>query len=62
MEPPGGTRQPQPDPAGVTGPRAEPDEGGDPACWMIRVCPECGGFNEDDTSADCPSCGARLAD
>ncbi|BBB01604.1 hypothetical protein RVR_9099 [Actinacidiphila reveromycinica] len=32
------------------------DEGGDPVCWLDRVCEECGAFRE--TSApDCARCG-----
>jgi rRNA maturation endonuclease Nob1 len=36
----------------------ERDEGGDPACWLDRVCDACGRLVE---SGDvCPACGARL--
>jgi uncharacterized protein len=46
-------RLPQPD--------DEPDageQGGDPACWLDRVCDACGRLVE---SGDvCPACGARL--
>jgi rubrerythrin len=40
----------------------EPIEGGDPACWLSRVCPECGRLADDDPPTRCPSCGAALAD
>jgi rubrerythrin len=42
--------------------RAElPDgEGGDPACWMHRVCQECGRLADEDPPTRCPSCGAAL--
>lgn len=33
---------------------------GDPVCWLDRVCPECGAFNERPAVA-CRRCGA-LAD
>jgi hypothetical protein len=36
------------------------DEGGDPACWLNRVCPECGRLSEDARSTRCSSCGAEL--
>jgi len=44
------------------GSRAEvpPDEGGDPACWMHRVCQECGRLADEDPPTRCPSCGATL--
>lgn len=29
------------------------DEGGDPACWLSQVCPECGAFVEDDVPHEC---------
>jgi hypothetical protein len=29
------------------------DLGGDPACWLDRVCPECGGFVDDAETHDC---------
>ncbi|MFD6858317.1 hypothetical protein ACFWB0_15745 [Rhodococcus sp. NPDC060086] len=32
------------------------DLGGDPVCWLDRVCPECGLFL-DDRDAPCPRCG-----
>jgi ribosomal protein S27AE len=35
----------------------DPDLGGDPVCWLDRVCPECGAFR-DEPSAPCPRCGA----
>jgi rubrerythrin len=40
--------------------RGEPDEGGDPACWLHRVCPECGRLADDDPPTRCPACGAAL--
>jgi hypothetical protein len=30
------------------------DEGGDPACWLDRVCERCGAFVEDGRSHECP--------
>ncbi|WP_166664212.1 rubredoxin-like domain-containing protein [Actinophytocola oryzae] len=37
-----------------------PDTGGDPACWLDRVCPDCGLLTEDDNPpARCPRCGAE---
>jgi rubrerythrin len=35
-----------------------PREGGDPACWLDQVCPECGHLTENATR--CPSCGTAL--
>jgi len=32
------------------------DIGGDPACWLDRVCPECGAFRPDGTEDGCPRC------
>jgi rubrerythrin len=41
--------------------RPEPvDEGGDPACWLRRVCPACGKLADEDPPTTCPACGARL--
>jgi hypothetical protein len=28
--------------------------GGDPACWLDRVCEECGRLMEDDVAHHCP--------
>lgn len=32
------------------------DLGGDPACWLDRVCFECGRFLEDEYASVCPYC------
>ncbi len=37
-----------------------PDEGGDPVCWLERVCPECGAFAEAEAE-ECWRCGERVA-
>ncbi|WP_198602313.1 hypothetical protein [Rhodococcus opacus] len=41
-------------------PVTEPDDdlGGDPVCWLDRVCPDCGLFLTDHTAGTCPRCGA----
>ncbi|GAA4778677.1 hypothetical protein GCM10023200_09630 [Actinomycetospora chlora] len=45
----------------VTSPAELPDDaGGDPACWMHRVCPECGRLADEDPPTRCPSCGTQL--
>ena len=36
------------------------DEGGDPACWLGRVCPDCGRLAGEDPPTHCPGCGAEL--
>jgi len=36
------------------------DLGGDPACWLNRVCPECGLFVEDRRAQVCPRCDSAL--
>jgi rubrerythrin len=38
--------------------RATTEEGGDPACWLDQVCPECGHLTENATK--CPHCGTAL--
>ncbi len=37
----------------------EPDLGGDPACWLNRVCDACGRLVE--SGDTCPACGTPLA-
>ena len=39
-----------------------PDESevGDPACWLARVCPECGALVDSDPPAICPRCHTEL--
>jgi rubrerythrin len=42
-------------------PAAEQDErGGDPACWLPRVCWQCGTMAESDPPTACPSCHALI--
>lgn len=36
-------------------------EGGDPACWLDRVCPECGRI-ADAPAPTCPACGSAYPD
>lgn len=38
----------------------EAAEGGDPACMLSRVCPECDRPAEDASARHCSRCGARL--
>jgi len=35
--------------------------GGDPACWLANVCPECGAFNDTPDGAPCWNCGRATA-
>ena len=45
----------------ATGPRGAPeDEGGDPVCWLPRVCPACGRLADEEPPTTCPGCGAEL--
>ncbi|HZV50235.1 MAG TPA: hypothetical protein VFD49_10765 [Candidatus Dormibacteraeota bacterium] len=37
-------------------------EGGDPACWLHLVCPECGRLDPDPERRVCRACGAELPD
>ena len=36
---------------------AEREDGGDPACWAHRVCPECGRRNQAEHPDTCEACG-----
>lgn len=40
--------------------REEADEGGEPACLLNRLCPECDARVEDTGLLACPNCGAEL--
>jgi rubrerythrin len=41
--------------------REEPvPEGGDPACWLARVCPACGRLDDEDPPTRCPECGEAI--
>lgn len=35
-------------------------EGGDPVCWLPRVCPECGLYSEREPPTTCERCGATI--
>jgi uncharacterized protein YeaO (DUF488 family) len=41
-------------------PDLDEDRPGDPACWMKRVCPACGGVADADPPAACPQCHAMI--
>lgn len=41
---------------------ADDGEGGDPVCWLHRLCPECAAVPSDDTADRCWRCGAELPD
>jgi rubrerythrin len=49
-----------PSPEPEDGRREPGDEGGDPACWLARVCPACGRLADEDPPTTCPGCGAAL--
>lgn len=34
------------------------DNGGDPACWLHRVCRNCGALAEDEQPTVCRRCGS----
>jgi rubrerythrin len=36
------------------------EEGGDPACWLARVCPACGRLADEDPPTRCPACGTAI--
>ncbi|WP_030230964.1 hypothetical protein [Streptomyces sp. NRRL S-350] len=38
------------------------DEGGESACWLDRVCPECGRLRERPGPQPCENCGAESGD
>jgi rubrerythrin len=37
-----------------------PDTGGDAACWLPRVCPECGRLADEDPPTRCPNCDTEI--
>jgi hypothetical protein len=39
-------------------PAVDLEQGGDPACWLNRVCNACGRFIDDPLADACPTCGA----
>jgi uncharacterized protein YeaO (DUF488 family) len=38
----------------------EPDQAGDPACWLPRACPRCGTMPDAEPSATCPRCHTEI--
>jgi len=51
----------RPDRTAEPKPYADQDIGGDPVCWLDKVCPSCGLFTGERPSATCPRCGADLS-
>lgn len=49
------------DPADRPHTRVPVPDGGDAACWLSEVCPDCGALNEDPTGP-CWRCGAVRGD
>jgi hypothetical protein len=49
------TREPTTEHSDARKPGGE-DLGGDPVCWLDRVCPECGAFLPDGPEHPCPRC------
>ncbi|WP_035803115.1 hypothetical protein [Kitasatospora mediocidica] len=41
-------------------PADEPEYGGEPACLLDRVCPDCGALTEHSPPTRCPRCGATV--
>ena len=39
---------------------AETDSGGDPVCWLPRVCPRCGAMTATEPPTTCPRCRAAI--
>jgi hypothetical protein len=37
-----------------------PNEGGDAACWLPRVCPSCGRLADSDPPTVCAYCGTEI--
>ncbi|MGH3740760.1 MAG: hypothetical protein ACRDT8_04860 [Micromonosporaceae bacterium] len=36
------------------------EQGGEPACWLPKVCDECGRLAEAEPPTRCPRCGAEI--
>jgi predicted Zn-ribbon and HTH transcriptional regulator len=39
---------------------ATEDRGGDPVCWLPRVCPRCGAMTDTEPPTTCPQCGSDI--
>ncbi|MET9885425.1 hypothetical protein ABZZ20_20270 [Streptomyces sp. NPDC006430] len=50
------------DPAAANTPTPACDEGGESACLLHRVCPECGGLATEPGARTCWRCGGPLPD
>lgn len=48
------------EPSGAAGQADPEDRPGDPACWLRRVCPACGGVADADPPTVCPQCHADM--
>lgn len=40
--------------------QADEETGGDSACWLVLVCPECGRVAEGRPAPLCAECGAEM--
>lgn len=36
------------------------DDGGDPVCWLHRVCPDCGRMSDREPPTTCADCGRQI--
>jgi len=44
----------------VTGSHTHEDRGGDPPCWLSRVCAQCGAIADTNPPTTCPQCHAPI--
>lgn len=45
-----------------TEPSPQSERPGDPACWLRRVCEQCGTLADEDPPTTCPHCQASIPD
>lgn len=62
MSEPGTHPSGEPAPPGPVAARRPADEGGEPACLLHLVCPDCGRLADAGGSRTCARCGSPLPD